>query len=912
MSLAKSAGIALLTLTVIGFVMLKVLIPQGSEASNSEGEENYWIGVTNADWSNETNWSLGRAPRHSDKVILHASRSKEHAVHIPEGSSYEISSLDISGCQLVVEGNLSTSGFIQLRSKKSELSVSGSLECNKYLAALTDALLKFKGTVRVAENFLVENAIVVQEQGSLVVMGDVELRRQGSVVRVEGGDGIVKGDLIAYQSQNEVNRLKVTGGTFNVKGTTVFQKSKDIDNIPASLWIDGGRLELNEVSRGRNMEGHQDGVYNFRVSSGHAVFNKNLMLDTLKEGDEAVVRMFEGASLWNANSQYNRMDADDIVKVRYRGWVYTLSHRYWASKNERPDTSSKWIELGKADDEDKTYNLSLVAEWNTSRVYKRTDIDDDVYVQHKGLIYRMSKTCNLSKSNVPSENKWAWILWYEPRDEQNFSDVFVAEGGHISFQQDFEHWSGFKTYGDNTIALNGDESSYSLKNGDEYHSIEIGGDALVSVPGTVKVTGDILFSSQRPVEGTGTLTLVGNGIQRIRNTSPLQIKHLAIAKDSGEVRLKGRLHIEDRLSWTALVPIVAEMSALKLEHANSTVLSFGTNVSIIGEGWFEGPIEKVGLAAFSFPTGKNGKKAPISISKSTDTSRYRAEYFAYDVPAYKSKTSELSCVSQMEYWSLKQLGRRSTSKITLHWTNGNWSQINDVADLVVAEFDGQKWKSMGQNSYTGSALSGAITSQNSMASARYYTYGSTSNVNPLSQDAAPIQAERQNNKVEFYASQLPDRTFVKEAQLCGDSTFAEFETAWVAKNNELYAIDLAHTDVGNMLFLRLLLVDMESGVEKYSAISQVTQKKSGSVEVLSLYPNPVISETRLSLQSAGAQKGTVRIVDLRGRMLKQESLDIEKGRNEVLLSGLDGFVKGQYQVLIELNGHTQTIPFIKT
>jgi len=909
-SLVKSAGVAVLALAVIGFVIVKVLLPQNSRASNNATEENYWIGKENSNWSDENNWSLGRAPEIADRVILHADKAENHVVNIPEGASYTVSSLDISGCQLTVDGSLITSSFIQLRSKRSELNVSGYLKCEEYLAALSDAFLKFSGTVYLQENFLIENAVVVQNKGSLLVKGDVELRRLGSLLKVAGGIAVVEGDFIAHQSQNEVNRLKLEGGVLSIRGATVFQRSTSEDLIPASIWVDGGNLEMNEVRRGRNAQGYLEGVYNFKVSSGSAVFHKDLLLDTLKEGEKGMIRLKENSDLWNSGTQYKRLNADDIVKVRYNGWVYILSQQYWASTNERPDKSFKWIEIGQADDEDKSYSLEFVDTWQASRVYKREAVDEEIFVQYNGLIYRMSKTCNLSKNNIPTKNKWAWILWYEPADKENFSDIFIAEGGHVSFEQDFAHWNGFESYGNCTLAFNGNET-YVFKTEDHYQNIEVGSDAAIILVGNSEVSGDIVFNSKHSLKGFGTLTLTGSGIQKVRSTRPLSIDNMAINKDTGQVRLSGRLHVNKHLSWSSSVVFVAELSAVKREHLNATVLSFGADASISGQGWFEGPIEKIGKAAFTFPTGKNGKKAPISISQSSDTSQYRAEYFAYDVPGYKSKSSDLNCVSQMEYWTLQPLSKGSTSKITLHWTNGNWSQINSVADLVVAEFDGEKWQSMGQNSYTGSALSGAITSQTAMATATYYTYGSISNVNPLSQESAPINVQKRSGNIEFYASELPDGFALKEVQLSADSMFSNFESTWALQSGDLYTVDLAHIDLESQAYVRFLLVDVLDRTEKYSTVSIVPPSKS-AVEVLSLYPNPVVSETRLSLESEGEQQGTVRIFDLNGTMLKMEALHIEKGRNEVLLTGFDNFSKGQYQLLIELNGYNETISLIKT
>lgn len=907
----QKVGIATFVLTVLGFVLIKTFIPIPSEASTVQSlEKNQWLGSKGHRWKDAANWSLGRVPNAGDLVVLHSGAAEENEIEIAKKETVQVGAIDLSGCKLVVEGTLNVTSYLQALSKGSFIEVTGQLTCQEDLILLSHSQLSVKGgSLSVAENLLMEEAIWIQEEGETTVAGDVELRRKGSLFHVIGGAVNITGDMVAHHSIHSVNRLRVSGGDMWVKGTTVFQKTNENEHIPASVLVDGGLLQLNETNRGRGQEGYLPGVYNYRIEGGELLFHKDVNLDTLQAGESSSRTLGQDAASWSEDAKYLRQESDDLIKVRYQGWVYALSQSYWAANGEKPGVSDKWVLIGKADEVDESFDLALVDEWKSSKLYQRSDVSEEVFVKYLGTIYRLSHTCNMSKNNVPDENEWAWLLWHQPGEaEVNYSDAFFVSGGKVRFKAAFQHWRGFETYGSNVLVFEGDGVNYPLKDGDVYHSIEIGPYARISSTGTSFIKGNISNQSSDPVSGNGTLTLAGSDDQHLRSFKELVVGRIEMRKDTGVVFLRGNLKVNYLLQWTNITPLVADRSI----DATKSVLHFGVKAQVLGSGWYEGPIEKRGLSAFDFPTGKNGKKASISISASKDTCTYRAEYFEYDVPSYLKTSTELSGVSQMEYWSLKSIENGGKADVTLHWSNGSWSQIQEVSDLVVAEYHGTEWHSLGQNASVGSARSGAISAEASISKASYYTYGSISTTNSFTYAGVPVTVQRNQDRLTFYASDLPDGLKLDAFQLSEEGSFQNFETQWVQEQDGLYYVEVTSSDEGSELYARLVLKN-QAGEERVSAITKVQNGSTPTVEIVSLYPNPVQDNlsSNLSLQSSEEASGTAHVVDAKGAVVQEIEIFLQAGQSSVSLPKLSQLQQGNYQLVVEFPNYRDAVSFMK-
>lgn len=177
--------------------------------------------------------------------------------------------------------------------------------------------------------------------------------------------------------------------------------------------------------------------------------------------------------------------------------------------------------------------------------------------------------------------------------------------------------------------------------------------------------------------------------------------------------------------------VVSDAMALfsgKLNTSSSALLTFldGSTASPGNANSFvNGPVRKIGNDVFDFPIGKNNTWARLSISAPTHVnSEFTAEYF--DAPySVSTANSPLSAISGIEYWKLTRSNSSDSIKVTLYWQDASASNINDCAQLTMANYNGSSWdnvtcSSTGLCTGTGSGL---ITTDNAQGNFTMFTFG---------------------------------------------------------------------------------------------------------------------------------------------------------------------------------------------
>lgn len=166
---------------------------------------------------------------------------------------------------------------------------------------------------------------------------------------------------------------------------------------------------------------------------------------------------------------------------------------------------------------------------------------------------------------------------------------------------------------------------------------------------------------------------------------------------------------------------------------NSLVLSSGNiktttaGILIIEEGgsieggssdsFIDGPMIKKGSTngePFLFPIGANGVYAPITITAlESSESEYTAQYFSDPPPFGLGLAENLTEISQSGYWELDKKENSENVDVTLHWMNGETSDLSDINTLVVIGKNDSTfnfWENYGRLEVTGNiALGGAGT-----------------------------------------------------------------------------------------------------------------------------------------------------------------------------------------------------------
>lgn len=114
-------------------------------------------------------------------------------------------------------------------------------------------------------------------------------------------------------------------------------------------------------------------------------------------------------------------------------------------------------------------------------------------------------------------------------------------------------------------------------------------------------------------------------------------------------------------------------------------------------------------------------------------------------------------------------------------------------------------------------------------------------------------------------------------------------------------------------YYRLRQVDLD-GKEEFFAPKTVSFEGKAPATTLAAYPNPFDSndQLHLAIQSVATGKGQVRITDMTGRVIRQESVEINKGLTDLEVNGLADLKSGLYVVNVTLpTGETKNLKIVK-
>ncbi|MCB0738443.1 MAG: hypothetical protein KDC92_13080, partial [Bacteroidetes bacterium] len=432
---------------------------------------------------------------------------------------------------------------------------------------------------------------------------------------------------------------------------------------------------------------------------------------------------------WDSGETYKRNNGGDEVYVIHQGVLYDMKQDVWWSKNHEPgskDGKKYWTELETCFEwsEEKCGNTSM---WNSSIEYKRSNSSDVIEVGYDGYVYSLKSNVWYSKNDNPSKSsKWTKEKACNGSSSSSSSsssgllsgksistmltslvttgeDEFVHEDGKVVFHKNWKRPSGFETKGTGIVHFK-NSGKMNLQKGEKYVNLVIDSGVELEMDGDIEVKGDITnYSSKTPTCNSKWITLSGTGNQTISGDYDLIFDNLKVNKTKGEIHLSQDLTINGKITFNSETAIVA-----KEKSGNKTttypVITFEDDATWEGDGWFEGKVRKNGDDAFTFPTGKAGRKGYISITAPSGVSTYDAEYFA-ESPESGSVGTGLKNVSTKEYWSLEKISGQTVG-VTLHWADGAYSGITDETEILVTEWDGSKWQTLGRNDHTGDTESG--------------------------------------------------------------------------------------------------------------------------------------------------------------------------------------------------------------
>ena len=349
-------------------------------------------------------------------------------------------------------------------------------------------------------------------------------------------------------------------------------------------------------------------------------------------------------------------------------------------------------------------------------------------------------------------------------------------------------------------------------------------------------------------DNLGTLQVAGSNAQTFSGTSPIHANNFNIDKAGNSLQLDNVLQIAGVLTFTRGM-ILSDHGDIASEFVD--FLDGATYAGASDTSHVNGVVRKSGNDVFVFPTGDNSILRTIGISAPSVITDHFTAYYTENNPngLYSGTSLDLSLdhVSACEYWMLNRTSGTSDVEVTLSWAS-NSCGVDNLCDLAVAQWDGDKWISAGNGGVTGTVESGTLVSGTgcfvpvSVTDFSPFTLGSISRVNPLPITLISFEAKVCGNRVCLLwqtASEI-NNDFFTVGRSADVSIWHDFENIDGAGNSNTI---LSYSTVDDFPFsglsyYRLKQTDFDGEFE-YSPVVSVYLENPND-RSLNIYPNPSI------------------------------------------------------------------------
>jgi Secretion system C-terminal sorting domain len=457
-----------------------------------------------------------------------------------------------------------------------------------------------------------------------------------------------------------------------------------------------------------------------------------------------------------------------------------------------------------------------------------------------------------------------------------------------------------------------------------YNNLKLSGSGAKTLAGTVN--GTLTVAGSATTAGTisyganGILKYNGSGAQTTTNVEfPAAMSGDVVIDNAAGVTLNAAKTLSGSLTLTNGVLTSTTTNLLRFADGFATV-SGGSATSYV-----DGPVRKTGNDAFTFPVGKSGVYAPVTITAPDNNGDvFTVEYFrglgsltgAID-PAISANVSHQSTC---EYWDIAETtdaGTATSVSVTVTWSansgcNVSSSYITDVTKLTLLHYNTttSKWDTYGGTA-SGTTTSGSIlrTSVNTFSP---FTLGSLSiSANPLPVSFTDVKAFEKGAAVQIEwtnATESDMSTYVIERSSNGIDFTAIGQTA--PRSNQFDRVSYTYIDAAPLAgtnFYRVKAIEL-SGKNVYTKSLRVDMGRSP--KGISLYPNPV----RGSVINIGfsAEKGqySLNVLNTAGQVVYRQAMNHAGGTVAQSVTLPSSLKAGVYNVLISGDNFKETKMFV--
>ncbi len=438
------------------------------------------------------------------------------------------------------------------------------------------------------------------------------------------------------------------------------------------------------------------------------------------------------------------------------------------------------------------------------------------------------------------------------------------------------------------------------------HNLTIYNGSALTVNSTLQIGGFINNLGNAFAATSGTIVMNGTLPQILPPafTNSNTVQNLTISNPVN-VTLSGDINVSNLFTLSN--------GLLKTGNNNLIIANNATTTGASTIRYVDGNVRKIGNQAFTFPVGSLNRYAPISISAPVNTTDHFTASHSFTNPNNSgyltaSLGAGLNNVSVREFWLLNRTNGTSNVDVTLSFDDTRTGNVNTLADLRVARWNGSQWVNEGNIGTTGTPSNGTVKS-NPVSNFSPFTLGSSTASNPLPISLLAFTAQLKNSNVALAwqtSTEVNASHFNIQHSTNGNSFTTLGKVNTQGGGNYSYTDDVSGSNA-SIVYYRLQMVDQDGDYTYSKTIAVLLKARNAQ---LSIFPNPVKETLYVQLSAAKTEQVSIQIVDMKGRIVQQQEMKVSLG-NSSLSFDASKLAKGTYVLQVKGNDLLQQKKFIK-
>jgi hypothetical protein len=383
---------------------------------------------------------------------------------------------------------------------------------------------------------------------------------------------------------------------------------------------------------------------------------------------------------------------------------------------------------------------------------------------------------------------------------------------------------------------------------------------------------------------------------------PLSNNYQTIAANA-PIQLGGNVQVLDSLALNTGI-IFTGVNSIELQEATS--ISGGNSTSYV-----DGKVYKNGIADKIYPVGKAGRFMPVWIGNNAGTDAYTVEYFNTAYPTTTIDPATLTTfptytVSNKEYWEITAAAGTQTPDIRFYHLGGA-SGITNPAVARIAHFDDSDWDDQGTTAANTDIFGNYILADN-IVSFSPFTLATPDN-SVLNTNLLNFKVVNQNGNATI------------NWQVSSSNQIQSFEVLESADGRNYNSLAMVNAVNGQSNYGTVdnnlvqganyykLKITNRAGIVSYSQVAVIFHNQKGFV--VNMIPTLVQNNATVQISTTQAGKATLQVVDITGRLVKSQAVQILAGSQNVSLD-FSNLAAGTYQLVVsQATGERSIVRFVK-